>query len=480
MHPGDTPLVGYVDRYVGTGCAMERVGTISLLFAVCLALAACEGSNGGGGQSGDTGAGGTGGAAGEPGDGGQGGAGGGGAGGAGGVGGGPKPQGIKGTVLLREGTPAHGALVALNHDFAHSRPTGADGGFAFEEVERPYRLTVVRDGILLEVEGLTTDDPVLSLGGTPTAARYATLTGTVIGPAFPLPSNQIVYVSAADAPYASGAAKNDNGFFMTQVGWLDHLDERSVGLVSLHLQREAPCFWTLLGTGRLGPIRLRAAAEVDELSLPHEERRIETAEVTVEFDPGAYAESTMAHLVALHVEGARFRVDCDLQAWGRPVPLPPEGATVSLEGMDEEGNYARTIRRILPGDGPLSLPEAPRIRAIVPQAGATVSATPVFRWAPPERATLQVVEIAGIARFVLPGGADRLALPDLSELGFSLSPGESYPWTVTAFTSPASSDGYLRGEALGGEAGHALHLPAAEAEIVRSRERSFRVAETTR
>lgn len=422
------------------------IWSMFLLLAASLVIACGDdgGSAGNGGQGGTGGAGATGG------DGGDGGSGG--DGGDGGTGGGeePGPRTIEGRIVDWDGTPLHGALVAIDGAFAQSRVTDSDGAFSFPDVEPPYQLTATYERHLIELHGLTTSTPVISLMNSTAPMQFGEVQGRFTGPSFPLPEGETVLLGTS-APVGFGGVGQD-GEFRSDIGWLGLEPRAQVDVAGLHF-RHGSCMEDLLGFGKIEGVELERGELVENLEIAITAPALATREVQLSLDSGRFGQHPYAGLVSMEIEGARFFVDCEATDEAQSFLVPADGAAqFGLVGTDDLGTTGLRIARIDQGTAvDLRLSEH-SIRTVLPADEAEhVPLHPTFRWTPMPGATLQVVSIRDndgtYARYILPGDVDRLDVPDMTELGYVLEPDTLHRWQVVAYLSPATADDVLAGKA---------------------------------
>jgi hypothetical protein len=108
---------------------------------------------------------------------------------------------VAGQVLGLDGRPAPGVLVTVIG--VGTVPTSFDGTFVLAGVEPPYTLHVRHptEPLVVTYLGLTLEDPVLVVSGTPTSAQHAaSFYGTISGGTnFPQPASHVTRVTFAAA-----------------------------------------------------------------------------------------------------------------------------------------------------------------------------------------------------------------------------------------------------------------------------------------
>jgi hypothetical protein len=372
---------------------------------------------------------------------------------------GPATVDVTGTVIDEAGAPVSGASLLLNGEAASLATTGADGKFAFPKVKTPYTLTVKQGTTITEFRGLTraalaVGAAIGGFGGG--SVRTTKLSGTLTGPAFPMPSSEAIVLGATNG-VLTGSHTTSAGVF-TDAGFI-WVGPASIAtdVTALHVTHSSG-----LITG-YGPLGKKAVTLQDGLGLSGVDFALATAVPTkstvLEYSPGAYSSSGHVGYMTLRAGGALFAIPSGSLAApsGTSLLMPDGGGTLMIQGEDAAGNGAVLVHRaVLDGTTTLSLPAATALANASPAASATgLSKTPTLSWTAVSDATLNLVHLSDSGLdyyFVLPGGLSSVDVPDYSSLGLPLAAGATYDWEVTALqastfspdgvTDPAGSGGF--------------------------------------
>lgn len=328
-------------------------------------------------------------------------------------------------------------MVILNGDVEGFVTVGEDFSFGFADVLPPYELWVLVDGAshLTVLRGLTLE----TLDFRQPESHFMTVSGKATGFPQPLPADHHLLVATAGPTYPRFAPPDGNFHFET---WWGGEGTRTTELLGLHLKHSfVGRVFELLSYGTK-TITLESGGTLAGVEIEMD-RLVETRELSLTIDGGAYPLSHFVEVKELEIGGVR--VDVTL-AVSPPVHLPVAGALVSVVGKDANETQARWtgVAR-----DEVHLPEEGGLRLLLPREGATgVSRSPIFTWAPHGGEApfylLDATADDGVG-FValLPGDATRFSPPDLSRLGWSLA-GE-VRWDVATAESEGirSVDDYL-------------------------------------
>lgn len=366
-----------------------KFGWLVLVAAAALVIAcgdegeARESSPGAGGTAGEGGAGGEGG---EGGDGGAGGTGG--EGGAGGGGGEEPPVGFElhGRVFDIDGSPLLGAFVFLDDDYENHRITDWNGSFSASGVEAPYALTLVYEGAMFHLAGLTKPDPVIVMAP-PNFIRVERLAleGEFVlleegpdgeeEPVLPIPAEQTLLCGSTFPAQCMTEIDRPTGAFTTDLAFPGEGGRGD--LLFVHVEEEYPSPPRFRGAARFADMDLRSGPTIEglvpEFSLP-----IPTLQASLELDPGAYHVNVSTQLNTFWVQGTKVLAGLTLN--GADFEFPAEGATLGFEAKAPTGESILHFARAKEGTMEVRFPSRLGFRVVLPPQGATVEGPPVLEW----------------------------------------------------------------------------------------------------
>lgn len=349
---------------------------------------------------------------------------------------------VRGTVVGIDDAPAAGVTVAVPGRAPVTSDAG--GGFGFDDVVAPYRITTydASNRQALTYVSLTTDTPTLVVLGRPPGTQHDTsVYGTVQGGAgFPEPANHVTRVSLG-APGTRSHVRADpatGGFSLSPVVWFG---EDTIGgslhtLQWRHGSDDLPIEFTGYGAR---PITLRSAIaaylaqDVSMTSIPSS-----ALSGTTTVPPG-YALATRT-LSTWFADGARFSIARETSPAGPfwyVTPLIGSAEHVlaaSATGPDGETSIA--IRSGLDAFGSgvtLDVPVAAQVTR--PPEGATgITTDSLFSWSTsgPRIHLVSFQGPPGEPTFRVLTDATSVQIPNLESLGMALPRGTPYTWQLTS------------------------------------------------
>lgn len=319
---------------------------------------------------------------------------------------------MQGRFIKADGDPILGAFVFFNEDFENNLLTDKDGGFK-AEVEAPYTLTILYEGLAIHLVGLTNPEPVIVGTDELRPLSEVHFEGQTDLPA-PIPSQEQIACAVAGAHSCNLTLNKEKAAFSATAKLYEDLEREKGDVLLVHTEHPDDLTINFLGAARLSDVDF---TELETLEVEFSE--VLTFEAAIELDPGAYENDLAAKLLSYTVDGLSVhksnRVPLDAT-----FKVPTEGGVIQVTGTTATGAAVFHHFPAKSGKMEVSLPENSQMHVVRPKKNATVSSTPVIEWTHVEGARSYFVVLlssSGVMYVTLPGNQNSMRVPDLSEYG---------------------------------------------------------------